>query len=100
MKAICVNENMKFERGQDPKKSMKIGMSSKSPKEIAEDMMSEVFMEYAQLGNWPGYAGWLMENLKEQFLSATYGDYPMDSAQMDFDDFLEAFNSSNTNLEE
>ena len=99
-KMKIVKENINFERGKEPKTSMKVGLSSKSPKDIVEEYMGEVYLEYSGIDNLHGFSRWLHEIIKENFKSPTYGDYPIENAQKDLDDFLETFNQQNWDLRE
>jgi len=95
-----VKENINFERGEDPKNSMNVGLNSKSPRDIVEEYMTDVYLEHADTGDFSSFAQWLFELIKENMRSPTYGDYPMEDAQSDFNDFLNVFNSQNKNLKE
>jgi hypothetical protein len=46
MRAQFVNENIKFERGQDPKKGLNVGMDRKLPKkELQEVVVSKIWSD-------------------------------------------------------
>lgn len=89
-----INEEQNFERNQDPKKSMNIGYGKDLNKKKVEDALVDVYMEFVNATggpDYPSFARWLAENIRELFRGATYGDYPESEAEDDYNGFLDEF---------
>jgi len=95
MKAKLVKENIDFERGQEPRDAMKVGISGsgKNPKEVIEDLLVDVYFDYIdkQRGNYQGFGQWIADQIIELFKSPTYGDYDPEDALQDLNYFLEGW---------
>jgi len=87
-----VKEEIGFERGKEPKEAMKIGHSSMTPAELADQSLTNLYFEYIQYENYDGLGEWLAVLMRELFISPTYGDYPVEKAQKDFNEFKHGWN--------
>ena len=97
MRAKTINEVNNFERHQDPKKAMGIGYGDKLSEKMVEEHLINVFFKYSEStggADMQSFGDWLAEEIKELFRGATYGDYPEEDAQKDYNHFLVTFKRS------